>query len=68
MRLYGVYVNERPRMLFPSFKSAQTIITDEIRMPLKYKCLLAYLSVRKPSLEEISDDNLQHIELTSPHG
>ena len=68
MRKYGIYVDERPRILFPDIESAQSIIADEITLPLLLKGPLAYLPIRRPTKYEVQDTNLQHIVLTSPHG
>ena len=50
MQLHGIYVDERPRTLFPGIDSAQTIVADEITMPLKLKRSLPYLPTRRPTL------------------
>ena len=68
MRNYGIYVDECPRILFPDIESAQSLIADEITLPLLLKGPLAYLPIRRPTKHEVQDTNLQHIVLTSPHG
>ena len=68
MRMNGIYVNDLPRSLFPDIDKAQTIIADEMRMPLSFNGPLAYLNIRRPTKLEVSNCDLQRIELTSPHG
>ena len=45
MRLNGFYVNDLPRQILPNMDKAQTIIADELRMPLHLHGPLAYLHV-----------------------
>jgi len=68
MRLNGIYLNDLPRALYPEVETAQTIIADELSMPLHFNGPLAYLNVRRPIASEVSNTDLQRIELTSPHG
>ena len=68
LRSYGVSVDERPSSLFPNETNVQTIIADNVHLPLRIRGPLTFLPVRRPSLTEISNDNLHHITLTSPHG
>jgi len=68
MRLNGIYVNDLPRQIFPDIDKAQTIIADELRIPLHFHGPLAYLNICRPNATEISNYDLQRIALTSPHG
>ena len=68
MRVHGVHVDDRPRSLFPNEKNAQSILVNDITLPLKMRGPLVYLPVRRPSLPELNNDNLRVLELTSPHG
>ena len=36
MRMNGIYVNDLPRSLFPDIDKAQTIIADDMQMPLSF--------------------------------
>ena len=68
LRSFGVTVDERPSAFFPNKHDVQQIVADNVFFPLKLKGPLSYLSVRRPTLREIQNDNIQHIHLTSPHG
>ena len=45
MRLNSFYVNDLLRQILPNMDKAQTIIADELRMPLHLHGPLAYLHV-----------------------
>ena len=68
IRLNGIYVNNLPCQIFPDIDKAQTIIADELRIPLHFHGPLAYLNIRQPTATEISNYDLQRIALTSPRG
>ena len=68
LRSYGIEVDERPSSFFPNETNVQHIIADGVYLPLKMKGPLAFLSVRRPTINEINDDTIHHITLTSPHG
>ena len=68
LRMNGIYIDERPSALFPGLENTQCIIGDGTKMDLMINGPLMTLSVRRPSLTEITDDNIQVITLTSPHG
>ena len=68
MRMNGIYDNNLPRSLFPDIGKAQTIIADEIQMPLSFNGPLAYLNIRRLTKLEVSNCDLQRIELTLPRG
>ena len=68
MRLNGVFVDERPTALFPGVQNTQCIIGDDTKIPLQMNGPLMELTVRRPTLGEITNDDIQTIILTSPHG
>ena len=68
LRMNGIYIDERPSALFPGLENTQCIIGDGTKMDLTMNGPLMTLPVRRPSLTEITDDNIQVITLTSPHG
>ena len=69
LRSYGVSVDELPSSFFPNEINVQHIIADDVYLPFKMKSSpLTYLPVRRPILKEISNENVHHITLTSPHG
>ena len=48
MKVNEVYINDLPKVLFPEIETSQTIIADEIQMPLHFNGPLAYLKIRRP--------------------
>ena len=68
MQSYGVFVDERPSSLFPNEVNVQMIIADGTHLLLKMKGSLSFLPIRRPSLQGINDEDMQHITLISPHG
>ena len=68
IRVNMVYINDLPKVLFPEIETAQIIIADEMQMSLHFNGPLAYLNIRRPTSTEVSNHDLQGIELTSPHG
>ena len=68
LRLNGLYVDERPSALFPGSQKTQCIVGDERTFPLEMNGPLMELHVRRPSLDEITNEDLQVITFTSPHG
>ena len=63
-----MYINNLLKSLFPGINKAQTIIADELHMPLHLNGPLAFLNIGCPTKLEVSNCDLQRIELTSPHG
>ena len=61
MRVNGVYINDLPKVLFPEIETTQTIIADEMQMPLYFNGLLAYLNIRRPTSTEVSNHDLRII-------
>ena len=68
MRLNNVHVDKSHSSLFPNSTSTQCLIVDNVKPPLQMKGHLSYLDVRHPSLNKITDDNLQRFIMTNPHG
>ena len=68
LRMNGIYMDEWPSALFPGIENTQCIIGDDTKLNLMMNGPLVTLPVRHPSLSEITDDNIQVITLTSPHG
>ena len=61
MRTYGSYVDERPTSLSPSLDDIQCIIVENIKILLHMNSPLAYLPVRHPSIDEVSNKELHSI-------
>ena len=68
LRLHGISVDERPSSLFPNESETQQITADGVVLPLLLRGPLTYLPIRRPTSNELQNDELQVIALTSPHG
>ena len=68
MRFNRVYINDLPKVLFPEQETAQTIIADDMHMLLHFNRPFGYLNIWRPTSSEVSNNDLQRIEPTSPHG
>ena len=68
LRMNGVYVDDRPSVPFPGIDDTQSIIIDGTKIPLHMNGLLMEIHVRRPTLSEITNDDLQLVTLTSLHG
>ena len=68
LRIHGVHVDDRPTSLFPNIKNTQCVIVDGKVLPLKMRGPLSYLSIRRPTISEVQNSELQVLQLTSPHG
>ena len=67
LQSFGVFIDEWPSLFFPNKSNVQQLIADNITFPLKTKDPLTYLSIQRPILREITDNQLHHISLMSPH-
>ena len=68
LRIHGVHVDDRPTSLFPNIEHAQCVIVDGKVLPLKMRGPLSYLSIRRHTIPEVQNSELQVLQLTSPHG
>ena len=68
LRIHGVDVDDRPTSLFPNIEYTQCVIVDGKVLPLKIRGPLSYLFIRRPTISEVQNSELQVLQLTSPHG
>ncbi len=68
LRLNGLHVDDRLSILFPGVSNTQCIIGDDKLFPLDMNGPLMHLSVRRPNLDELTNNELQVVTFTSPHG
>ena len=68
MCLNNVHADERPLSLFPNLTTAQCLIVDDVKPPLKMKGPLIFLVIHRPSIAEVTNHNLQRFIMTNPHG
>ena len=68
LRIHGVHVDDRPTSLFPNITHTQCVIVDGKVLPLKMRGPLSYLSIRRPTISEVQNSELQVLQLTSLHG
>ena len=66
MRLSGIHIYGRPQVLLPNSNNVQYIIAQDIRLHLKMKRSLTYMSIRRPSISEVTNHVLQTLIMTSP--
>ena len=66
LRIHGGHVDDRPISLFPDIKHAQCVIVDGKVLPLKMRGPLSYLSIRRSTISEVQNSELQVLQLTSP--
>ena len=63
---HGVRVDVRPRAFYPNEERAQSIFFDDgTEIPIKYSGVLPYISVRRPTHEEVA--SCRHLSLTSKY-
>ena len=60
-------MDERPSSLFPNSTTAQCLIIDDVKLLLKMKGPLIFLAIRRPSIAEVTNHNLQRFIMTNPH-
>ena len=63
-----MHVDKIPQVVFPSSNNVQCIIDQDIRLRLKMKETLAYLPIRRPTISEVTNHELQTLIMTSPYG
>ena len=68
LRMNGVYIDDRSPVLFPGVDDTQSIIVDGTKISLHMNGPLMEMHVRRPTLSEITNDDLQLVTLTSPYG
>ena len=68
LRLNGVSIDDRPQSLFPNSSDAQRIMADGLTIPLHMHGPLSHFNARRPTFQEMNDENLQTICMTSSHG
>ena len=68
MCIHDIHLDDRPSIFSPHEDNTQYIIADGIKMPLISKGPLTFLPICRSTQDEMKNDNLQIIQLTSPHG
>jgi len=68
LRMFGLAVDDRPQYLAPDDDTLQKISNKDFDLSLQHNGPTMFLQVRCPTPEEIEDENIPIVDLTSPHG
>ena len=61
LRANNIYIDDRPLQFYPSESDTQCIRVDGITLPLRMHGPLSYLPIRRPTLDEMSDDRAKRL-------